>query len=102
MKIKKNLTDEDMFRGSKENYSFENEVLEDDSRKKVFRGAVPKNKKEEELLLPKEAQEKLNRCLLEVSMEWLKGKNGDLDWKVKRDGLVITIVPVAKKKDQGL
>ena len=102
MKIKKNLTDEDMFRGSKENYSFENEVLEDDSRKKVFRGAGPKNKKEEELLLPKEAQEKLNRCLLEVSMEWLKGKNGDLDWKVKRDGLVITIVPVAKKKDQGL
>jgi hypothetical protein len=38
MKIKKNLTDEDMFRGSKETYSFENEVLEDDSRKKVFRG----------------------------------------------------------------
>jgi hypothetical protein len=41
--------------------------------RKFFAGAVPKNKKEEELLLPKEAQEKLNRCLLEVSMEWLKG-----------------------------
>ena len=102
MKIKKNLTEADMFRNSQDNYSFENDVLEDDSRKKVFRSAVKKKKKEEELLLPKEAQEKLNRCLLEVSMEWLKGKNGDLDWKVKRDGLIITLTPVAKAKSAAL
>jgi hypothetical protein len=101
MKIRKNLSDADMFKGSHESYTFENDVLEDDAPRKTFRGHVPANKnKEDELLLPKEAQEKLNRCLLEVSMEWLKAKNGDLDWKVKRNGFTITIEPKAKEKKE--
>ena len=45
-----------------------------------------------------EAQEKLNRCLLEVSMEWLKDKGGDVEWKVIREGLSIIIKPAPAKK----
>ena len=98
MKIKKNLSDEEMFASSQEDYSFETAVLEDDSRKKSFRGKLTAPEKKE-LLLTEEAQEKLNRCLLEVSMEWLKQKKGEADWKVKREGLQIIIeTAVAKKR----
>ena len=34
MKIQKNLSDADMFRGSREEYSFETDVLEDGPRRK--------------------------------------------------------------------
>jgi hypothetical protein len=50
------------------------------------------------MMLPPEAQEKLNRCLLEVSMEWLKDKGGDVEWKVIREGLSIIIKPAPAKK----
>lgn len=98
MKIKKNLSDEEMFQGYEEVESFENAILKDDSRHKSFKGKQAAAEKE--MLLPAEAQEKLNRCLLEVSMEWLKGNNGDVEWKVIREGTTITIKPSpAKKKD---
>lgn len=97
MKIRKNLSDAEMFSGSEETYTFENEILTDDSRKVKVRGLKKKEQQNEGMLLPAAAQEKLNRCLLEVSMEWLKAKNGDLDWKVKRDGFKITIEPLPKK-----
>ena len=51
-----------------------------------------------ELLLPQDAQERLNRFLLEISMEWLKNKNGDCTWKVLKEGGQIVIKPVAKNK----
>jgi hypothetical protein len=97
MKIKKNLSDAEMFQDSSENYSFETEVLTDDGRSSSFRRKAQQPEKKE-LLLPEEAQEKLNRCLLEVSMEWLKDKNGEAAWKVKREGLQIIIEPAPAKK----
>jgi hypothetical protein len=36
MKIRKNLSDADMFKGSHETYTFENEVLEDDAPGRKF------------------------------------------------------------------
>ena len=50
------------------------------------------------MMLPPEAQEKLNRCLLEVSMEWLRDKGGDVDWKIVRNGLSITLTPAPAKR----
>jgi hypothetical protein len=60
----------------------------------------PKIKIKRSCCYPRKLRKNLNRCLLEVSMEWLKAKNGDLDWKVKRDGFTITIEPAAKEKKE--
>ena len=53
-----------------------------------------------ELLLPAEAQEKLNQYLLEISMDWFKNGNGDVVWKIyKEQGQIIIKPSPAKKKD---
>ena len=99
MKIKKNLSDTDMFKGVKEERSFENEILDETTEKAAFRSnkAV---KKEKDLLLPAEAQEKLNQYLLELSMDWFKNGNGDVVWKIyKEQGQIIIKPAPAKKKD---
>ena len=99
MKIKKNLSDADMFRGMEEEESFETAILSDDSRRVKLRKNSSTIKKEAEaMMLPPEAIEKLNRCLLEVSIEWLNDKGGDVDWKVVRDGTSIIIKPAPAKK----
>ena len=63
MKIRKNLSDAEMFSGSQETYTFENDVLTDDSSKVKVRSLKKKGQQKEGLLLPSAAQEKLNRCL---------------------------------------
>ena len=99
MKIKKNLSDAEMFRGFEETESFETAFLQDDSEKRKIKSAVKREKsEEEEILLPPETREKLNRCLLEVSMAWLKSKGGDMEWKVLREGTTITLQPAPSKK----
>lgn len=99
MKIKRNLSDADMFRGMEEEESFETAILTDDSRvKKIRKNSSAIKKEAEAMMLPPDAIEKLNRCLLEVSMEWLKDKGGDVDWKVVRDGTSIIIKPAPAKK----
>ena len=82
MKIKKNLSDEEMFKGYVEKESFENAFDADEkivSSKMKNKAAAAK-----ELLLPAEAQEKLNQYLLEISMDWFKNGNGDVVWKIYR------------------
>ena len=99
MKIKKNLSDADMFRGMEEEESFETAVLTDDSPTRKFKKNSSSIKKEAEaMMLPPDAIEKLNRCLLEVSMEWLRDKGGDVDWKVVREGSSIILKPAPAKK----
>ena len=98
-KIRKNLSDEDMLKGFSEELSFENGIYSEEkttARMKLKAKAPAPAKKE--LLLPKDAQERLNRFLLEISMEWLKNKNGDCTWKVLKEGGQIVIKPVAKSK----
>lgn len=90
-KIKKNLSDEEMFKGFKEELNFENTVYEEEKIKLVS------NKEEhskKDILLSGEALERLNRFLLEVSMEWLKNKKGSCAWKVLKENGVVTIKPV--------
>ena len=97
MKIKKNLSDEEMLKGFSEELTFENGMY---SEEKVRESKIKNTKKNnaKELLLPEEAQERLNRFLLEISMEWLKNKNGDCSWKVLKENGQIVIKPVANKK----
>ena len=98
-KIRKNLSDEDMLKGFSEELSFENGIYSEEkttARMKLKAKAPAPAKKE--LLLPQDAQERLNRFLLEISMEGLKNKNGDCTWKVLKEGGQIVIKPVAKSK----
>lgn len=97
MKIKKNLSDEEMLKGFSEELTFENGMY---SEEKVRESRIKSAKKDtgKELLLPEEAQERLNRFLLEISMEWLKNKNGDCSWKVLKENGQIVIKPVVNKK----
>ena len=98
-KIRKNLSDEDMLKGFSEELSFENGIYSEEkttARMKLKAKAPAPAKKE--LLLPQDAQERLNRFLLEISMERLKNKNGDCTWKVLKEGGQIVIKPVAKSK----
>lgn len=97
MIIRKNLSDEEMLKGFSEELTFENGMY---SEEKVRESKIKNTKKNnaKELLLPEEAQERLNRFLLEISMEWLKNKNGDCSWKVLKENGQIVIKPVANKK----
>lgn len=95
-KIRKNLSDEEMLRGFSENLTFENGMYaEEKVEKRKIKNNQPVKK---ELLLPEDAQERLNRFLLELSMEWLKNKNGDCVWKVLKEDGQIVIKPVSNKK----
>lgn len=97
MKIKRGLSDADMLKGYSENLTFENGMYADETvTKSKIKGAKAPAKKE--LLLPEEAQERLNRFLLEISMEWLKNKGGNCTWKVSKEEGQITIKPVAVAK----
>ncbi len=96
-KIRKNLSDEDMLKGFSEELSFENGIYSEEktAKSKIVKAKAPVKK---EILLPEDAQERLNRFLLEISMEWLKNKNGDCTWKVLKEGGQIVIKPAAKTK----
>lgn len=98
MKIRKNLSDEDMLKGYEEEVSFENAIYGDEPVKnKKLKTAKKADSKE--ILLPDEALAKLNRYLLEISMDWFKNTKGEADWKVyKEDGQVIIKPAAAKKK----
>ena len=98
-KIRKNLSDEDMLKGFSEELSFENGIYSEEktSARMKLKAKAPAPAKKE-LLLPQDAQERLNRFLLEISMEWFKNKNGDCTWKVLKEGGQIVIKPVAKNK----
>lgn len=98
MKIRKNLSDEDMLKGYEEEVSFENAIYGDEPVKnKKLQTAKKADSKE--ILLPDEALAKLNRYLLEISMDWFKNTKGKADWKVyKEDGQIIIKPAAAKKK----
>ena len=97
VKIKKGLSDADMLKGFNENLTFENGMYaEEKITPSKIKGAKAPAKKE--LLLPPEAQERLNRFLLEISMECLQKNQGSCTWKVAREQDQIIIKPVALAK----
>ena len=98
MKINRNLSDADMLKGFKEERSFETEILEDSHVGNSLRRPNKVVKTGKELLLPAEAQEKLNKYLLELSMEWFKNGNGEVEWKILKEKDQIIIKPAPSKK----
>ena len=97
VKIKKGLSDADMLKGFNENLTFENGIYaEEKVTPSKIKGAKAPVKKE--LLLPPEAQERLNRFLLEISMECLQKNHGSCTWKVARENDQIIIKPVSLVK----
>ena len=98
MKIKKNLSDADMLKGFAEAKSFETEILEDSQADNSLRRPGKVVKTGNELLLPADAQEKLNKYLLELSMEWFKNGNGEVEWKVQKEKDQIIIKPAPSKR----
>ena len=98
VKIRKGLSDADMLKGFNENLTFENGMYADEKvqASKIKTAKAPAKK---ELLLPEDAQERLNRFLLEISMECLQKNQGGCSWKVARekDQIIIKPVAVAKK-----
>ena len=97
VKIRKGLSDADMLKGFNEQITFENGMYaEEKVSQSKLKAKAPAKK---ELLLPVEAQERLNRFLLEISMECLQKNHGSCTWKVSReqDQIIIKPVPVAKK-----
>ena len=98
MKIKRNLSDADMLKGFKEERSFETEILGEDNAANSLRRPTKVVKNGNELLLPADAQEKLNKYLLELSMDWFKNGNGEVEWKVLKEKDQIIIKPAPSKK----
>ena len=97
VKIKKGLSDADMLKGFNENLTFENGMYaEEKITPSKIKGAKAPAKKE--LLLPPEAQERLNRFLLEISMECLQKNHGSCTCKVARENDQIIIKPVSLVK----
>ena len=96
-KIRKNLSDEEMLRGFNEELTFENgSYVDEKTKQSKLKGTKAPVKKE--LLLPEDAQERLNRFLLEISMEWLKNKKGNCAWRVLKENDQIGIKPVSWSK----
>ena len=97
VKIRKGLSDADMLKGFNENLTFENGMYADEKvqASKIKTAKAPAKK---ELLLPEDAQERLNRFLLEISMECLQKNQGGCSWKVAREKDQIIIKPVAVVK----
>ena len=97
VKIRKGLSDADMLKGFNEDLTFENGMYADEKvqASKIKAAKAPAKK---ELLLPEDAQERLNRFLLEISMECLQKNQGGCSWKVAREKDQIIIKPVAVVK----
>ena len=93
-KIKKGLSDVEMMRGFEEE---ENVVgIGGNSNKQQSKKAY---KKEEELMLDEDNQARLNRFMLEMSLDWFKKSKGAAEWKVlkEKDSIVIKQVAIKKK-----
>ena len=81
VKIKKGLSDADMLKGFSEELTFENGMYADEKDKQSkLKGAKAPAKKE--LLLPEDAQERLNRFLLDIYMIGSERKDSHIHFSV--------------------
>ena len=91
MKIKKNLSDEDMLRGFSETLSFENSI----QPQEATNGRLKNNKKSgaeaSNVFLPAEIEEKFSKLMLEMRTQLLKDKKTNVEWKVKKENNQIII-----------
>ena len=96
MKIKKDLSDEDMLKGFDEKLSFENSLQPQETEsglKKTRQTTVNTSN----VFLPAEIEEKFSQLLLEMRTQLLKDKKINVEWKVKKENNQIIIYVKEKK-----
>ena len=93
-KIKKNLSDQDMFKNWQEKETFETIFLQDEVSNQPIRGAKKIDK--EESFLPEETNKKFEKLVLDVRLEFFKQGVKELKWKVTRTEEGILLTPAAK------
>ncbi|MDO7789002.1 hypothetical protein [Desulforamulus aquiferis] len=96
-KIKKNLSDEEMFAGWKEENTFENNPGEDIfSKSSPARAAKNQVKKEEDSFLTQELHAQVNKALLEQKIQLYREGVVDYQIKVYREGKQVILEAIPK------
>jgi len=100
VKIRKNLSDREMFGSMEEELTFENMVNEEEGRSKLQKPAPKKEKVLDEGYLSRQAADHLNKALLEFKVSMFQKGVLDYDFKISReeDRIVLTAVPQKKTK----
>lgn len=96
LQIKKNLSDADMFKGYKEELSFEHEFSGEEINNSKNSKKV--SKKTSNIYLPEEEQEKLEKLLQELRLELFKNNIKDYKWQITKNGYQINIIAKEIKK----
>ncbi len=91
MKIKKNLSDEDMLRGFSETLSFENSIQPQEAANSMIRNNKKSVAVASNVFLPAEIEEKFSKLMLEMRTQLLKDKKTNVEWKVKKENNQIII-----------
>lgn len=95
MKIKKNLTDQDMLKGFNEKESFETTAWQE---KKATVQKTTKQQEQQLLLsLPKETIEKLDKALLQLRINLKQQGLNDINWQIITESNQIIVKAIMKK-----
>lgn len=100
VKIKKNLSDQDMFAGYQEEVTFEHLAHDGaGAAKPTARSAQKEAPKEEDSFFTPDLQARLNQALLQLKVQMFK--KGLLDYQIElsqvENQIILTAVPVNKK-----
>ena len=100
VKIKKNLSDREMFGTVEEDLTFENMGDEEEVRSKAQKTAKKQEKVLDEGYLSRQAADHLNKALLEFKVSMFQKGIVDYDFKISREEgrIVLTAVPPKKSK----
>jgi hypothetical protein len=99
MKIKKNLSDQDMFKGCKEELTFETAIQEEETARPKTTGKKSPTTANSEFLTP-ELQEKIGKALLELKVKLFNAGVVDYELKVTIEDNKIILTPKPVKKPQ--
>ncbi len=91
MKIKKNLSDEDMLRGFSETLSFENSIQPQEATNSRLKNNKKSGAEASNVFLPAEIEGKFSKLMLEMRTQLLKDKKTNVEWKVKKENNQIII-----------
>lgn len=96
MKIKKNLTDQEMLKNFVENDSFETSAWQEKDEK--IKKSNLKVESQTLVSLPKEVIEKLDKALLQLRINLKQQGINDVNWQVITESNQIILKSVTKKK----
>lgn len=97
-KIRKNLSDREMFGATEENLTFENMGDEEETTSKIQKTAKKQDKVLDEGYLSRQAADHLNKALLEFKVSMFQKGILDYDFKISREENRIVLTAVPQKK----